>query len=115
MQTVLFRMKGLVACLGFTLVAAHASAQENGYAQPPWTGPFIEEMHAEFGFVSESLQSLFAQAQRKQFILDAISRPAERVKQWKEYRPIFITQSRVDKGVEFWQENQVALQRAEQE
>ncbi len=115
MQTVLFRMKGLVACLGFTLVAAHASAQENGYAQHPLTGPFIEEMNAEFGFVSESLQSLFAQAQRKQFILDAISRPAERVKQWKEYRPIFITQSRVDKGVEFWQENQVALQRAEQE
>lgn len=115
MQTVLFRMKGLIACLGFTLVAAHTSAQENGYAQHPLTGPFIEEMNTEFGFVSESLQSLFAQAQRKQFILDAISRPAERVKQWKDYRPIFITQSRVDKGLIFWEENQVALQRAEQE
>lgn len=115
MQTVLFRMKGLVACLGFTLVAAHASAQENGYAQHPLTGPFIEEMNVEFGFVSESLQSLFAQAQRKQFILDAISRPAERVKQWKEYRPIFITQSRVDKGLAFWETNKEALQRAEQE
>ncbi len=115
MHTVLFRIKGLVACLGFTLIATHTAAQDDSYAQHPLTGPFIEEMNAEFGFVSESLQSLFAQAQRKQFILDAISRPAERVKQWKEYRPIFITQSRVDKGVEFWQENQVALQRAEQE
>jgi membrane-bound lytic murein transglycosylase B len=115
MQTVLFRIKGLLVCLGFTLVAAHAFAQDDSYAQHPLTAPFIEEMNAEFGFVGESLQSLFSQAQRKQFILDAISRPAERVKQWKEYRPIFITQSRVDKGVAFWQENQVALQRAEQE
>ena len=72
-------------------------------------------MNAEYGFVSESLQSLFAQAERKQTILDAISRPAERVKLWKEYRPIFITQARVDKGVEFWAKNQEALQRAEQE
>ena len=72
-------------------------------------------MNADFGFGSESLQSLFAQAQRKQFILDAIARPAERVKQWKDYRPIFITQSRIDNGLVFWEKNQVALQRAEEE
>ncbi|WP_256663498.1 lytic murein transglycosylase B [Pseudomonas sp. C27(2019)] len=115
MHTVLFRMKGLIACLGFTLVAAHASAQENNYAQHPLASTLIEEMNAEYGFVSEPLRELFAQAQRKQFILDAISRPAERVKPWKDYRPIFITQSRVDKGIEFWAKNQDALQRAEQE
>lgn len=115
MHTVLFRMKGLIACLGFTLVAAHASAQENNYAQHPLASTLIEEMNAEYGFVSEPLRELFAQAHRKQFILDAISRPAERVKPWKDYRPIFITQSRVDKGVEFWAKNQDALQRAEQE
>ncbi len=103
MQTVLFRMKGLVACLGLTLAVTHAAAQEDSYAQHDLTGPFIEEMNAEFGFVSESLQSLFAQAQRKQFILDAIARPAERVKQWKDYRPIFITQSRIDNGLVFWE------------
>ncbi|QEY60368.1 lytic murein transglycosylase B [Pseudomonas sp. C27(2019)] len=108
-------MKGLIACLGFTLVAAHASAQENNYAQHPLASTLIEEMNAEYGFVSEPLRELFAQAQRKQFILDAISRPAERVKPWKDYRPIFITQSRVDKGIEFWAKNQDALQRAEQE
>lgn len=115
MHTVLFRMKSLIACLGFTLVAAHASAQENNYAQHPLASTLIEEMNAEYGFVSEPLRELFAQAQRKQFILDAISRPAERVKPWKDYRPIFITQSRVDKGIEFWAKNQDALQRAEQE
>ena len=115
MHTALFRIKSLVAYLGLSLTVTHVFAQEDSYAQHPLTAPFIQEMSEEFGFLSEPLQAIFADAQRKQAILDAISRPAERVKQWKEYRPIFITQSRVDKGLEFWSKNQDALQRAEQE
>ena len=115
MQTVLFRSKKLVACLGLALAASAVCAKENSYAQHPLTAPFIEEMSSEFGFLPEPLQAIFADAERKQVILDAISRPAERVKPWKDYRPIFITQARVDKGLEFWAKNQQALQRAEQE
>lgn len=115
MHTVVFKIKGLVACLGLTLAVTHATAQDNSYAEHPLTAPFIKEMTTEFGFLPEPLQKIFAEAQRKQFILDAISRPAERVKLWKEYRPIFITQARVDKGVEFWAQNEEALARAEQE
>ncbi|NLC99786.1 MAG: lytic murein transglycosylase B [Gammaproteobacteria bacterium] len=115
MHTVVFKIKGLVACLGLTLAVTHAAAQDNSYAEHPLTAPFIKEMTTEFGFLPEPLQKIFAEAQRKQFILDAISRPAERVKLWKEYRPIFITQARVDKGVEFWAQNEEALARAEQE
>lgn len=115
MQTVFFRMKRLVVGLGLTLAVSHAAAQENNYVQHPLTGPFVEEMVLEHGFVSESLHSIFTEAKRRQAILDAISRPAERVKLWKEYRPIFITQARVDRGVEFWENNQAALQQAEQE
>lgn len=115
MQTRLFRLKNLAACLGLALAATQTVAVENNYAEHPLTAPFIEEMSSEFGFVQESLQGLFAQAERKQGILDAISRPAERVKPWKEYRPIFITQSRIDKGLAFWAKNQTALERAEQE
>lgn len=114
MQTVVFKMKHLVACLGLTLAVTQASAQEKNYAEHPLAVEFIQEMNTEFGFLPEPLYELFAQAQRKQFILDAISRPAERVKLWKEYRPIFITQARVDKGVEFWEQNKEALARAEQ-
>ncbi len=115
MHIALFQIKRLVAYLGLSLTVTQAWAQEDSYAQHPLTAPFIQEMSEEFGFLSEPLQAIFADAQRKQAILDAISRPAERVKQWKEYRPIFITQSRVDKGLEFWSKNQDALQRAEQE
>lgn len=84
-----------------------------------YTGPnvdeFIAEMTRDYGFVGEQLRDLFKQAERKQAILDAISRPAERVKPWKEYRPIFLTDSRIAQGVDFWRENEAALSRAETE
>ncbi len=63
--------------------------------QGPNVDEFVAEMTRDYGFASEQLLDLFAQAERKQAILDAISRPAERVKPWKEYRPIFITDSRI--------------------
>nr|WP_255960151.1 lytic murein transglycosylase B [Stutzerimonas stutzeri] len=75
---------------------------------------FVREMTEDYGFASEQVVELLAQAERKQAILDAISRPAERVKPWKEYRPIFITDSRVAQGVDFWRQNEAALTRAQQ-
>lgn len=106
------RMAALAAAL--TLTAATA-AQANGYAEHLDAQRLIAEMHQEYGFPTEHLQQVLAGAQKQQAILDAISRPAERVKPWKEYRPIFLTQSRIDKGLEFWQENEQALARAEQD
>lgn len=76
---------------------------------------FVREMTHDYGFASEQLIDLLAQAERKQAILDAISRPAERVKPWKEYRPIFITDARIAQGVDFWRENEETLQRAQAE
>ncbi|MFG3453758.1 lytic murein transglycosylase B [Stutzerimonas stutzeri] len=91
--------------------AAVAAAEYQGEK----VAEFVREMTQDYGFASEQLVDVLAQAERKQAILDAISRPAERVKPWKEYRPIFITESRVAQGVDFWRENQAALERAEQE
>lgn len=90
-------------------------AQAADYAQHPLALELMAEMRDEFGFTDEHLQQVFAQAHKQQQILDAISRPAERVKPWKEYRPIFLTRQRIDKGLEFWADNEAALSRAEQE
>ncbi len=76
---------------------------------------FVEEMKRDYGFAGEQVVELLKQAERKQVILDAISRPAERVKPWREYRPIFITDSRIAQGVDFWRQNEAALSRAEAE
>lgn len=105
-------LAALAAALAFTAVN---TAQAKGYSEHQDAQRLITEMHEEYGFPTEHLEQVLAGAQKQQSILNAISRPAERVKPWKEYRPIFLTQSRIDKGLEFWQKNQQALERAEQE
>lgn len=85
------------------------------YQQSPEVAEFVTEMTRDYGFASEQLVGLFAEVERKQAILDAISRPAEKVKQWKDYRPIFITDARINKGVEFWKQHEATLARAEAE
>jgi membrane-bound lytic murein transglycosylase B len=101
---------GLAGLFGLTQQAAAAE-----YEHSPQVAEFVAEMTRDYGFASEQLVSLFAEAERKQSILDAISRPAEKVKPWKDYRPIFITDSRIARGVDFWREHEQVLARAEQE
>ncbi|MCF5628189.1 lytic murein transglycosylase B, partial [Pseudomonas syringae] len=88
---------GLVGILG--------SVQEvlaGDYEGSPQVAEFVGEMTRDHGFAGEQLMGLFREVERKQAILDAISRPAERVKQWKDYRPMFITDARIARGVDFW-------------
>ena len=101
------------ATAGLVLLAGGALAGD--YQQSPQVAQLISEMTHEHGFAEEQLNAVFAEAERKQAILDAISRPAEKVKPWKDYRPIFITDARISKGVKFWQQNAEALARAERE
>ena len=105
--------KKLLASLLLSATLA-SQVQAAGYAQHPLAQELMAEMRDEFGFTDEHLQQVFAEARKQQAILDAISRPAERVKPWKEYRPIFLTRARIDKGLEFWRANQDALAKAEQ-
>ena len=98
-----------VLTLSFS-VSAQDSPQT--YDENPQVDTFISEMVTEHGFQKTDLESLFAQAVRKQNILDAISRPAEKTLTWAGYRKIFLTESRIKGGVEFWQENEAILNRA---
>lgn len=63
---------------------------------------FIEEMTRDYGFDRDQLTQLLAQTETKQAILDAISRPAERVVPWYEYRQQFLTDTRIRQGSSFW-------------
>jgi membrane-bound lytic murein transglycosylase B len=44
-------------------------------------------------------------------IIEAISRPAERVRPWHEYRKIFMTEERIAAGVLFWQAHREGIER----
>ena len=76
---------------------------------------WIAEVSSEHGIDADYLRSLMAEASYKQSIIDAISRPAERVLTWEEYRNIFIEQARIDGGIEFIERNLDTLKRIEAE
>lgn len=101
--------------LGGWLMSVLASSAQANYLEHPEAQSLISELVAEEGFQQKELEQWLSKAEKKQNILDAIARPAEKTKTWKEYRPIFIVQSRIDNGVKFWQENHAALMRAERE
>ncbi len=66
---------------------------------------FIKKMVDEHQFDQAELTAWLDSAEKKQAILDAIARPAEKEKTWKDYRAIFLTEERINMGVQFWKEN----------
>lgn len=74
---------------------------------------YIKTLSAERELDEARITQLFAQLKRQDSILDAISRPAERRLTWREYRPIFIKQKRIDLGRQFLDEHSSLLARAE--
>ncbi len=107
------RCAPLVGLLG--LLGGGQQAVAGDYDGSPQVAEFVAEMTRDYGFASEQLMDVFGDVKRKQSILDAISRPAERVKPWKDYRPMFLTDARVARGVDFWRQHEATLARAEQE
>ena len=82
------------------------------YADRDDVREFADEL-AELGsFTPSGILTVFRQAEYKQNIIDAISRPAERTLEWDEYQDIFLTRSRVSDGREFMETYQEALSRA---
>ncbi len=70
---------------------------------------FIDRMVEEHGFDRDALTATLAAAERKDKILEAISRPAEKTLTWGEYRDIFITPKRIAAGADFWREHEREL------
>ncbi len=65
---------------------------------------FITEAAAKSGMAPEEIRGWLAQARYQQSIINAITRPAEG-KAWKDYRPIFMTPTRIQQGRDFYAEN----------
>ena len=73
--------------------------------------PFVAQMSMA-GYPESDVRRILAEARVLPEVLDAISRPAE-AKPWHAYRPIFLTETRIAKGVDFWKAERAALGRAE--
>ncbi|MEA3173845.1 MAG: rane-bound lytic murein transglycosylase [Gammaproteobacteria bacterium] len=73
---------------------------------------FIAHMSSAYSFKKRPLRKLLNSAQSQPAILDAMEKPAEKAKQWFEYRPIFLNERRIREGTDFWLAHRQALDQA---
>ena len=74
---------------------------------------FVRDTAARFGIAPASIEATLAQAQFLDSVVSLMSRPAERVKTWAEYRPNFITAARIEGGRAFLATHRDELQRVQ--
>lgn len=91
------------------LLAAAPALFAGEYENRPEVIAFADEMAREHGFRKADVLATLAQAEKKQRIIDLISKPAEKAKPWSDYRQIFITDKRVRDGAAFWRANEQTL------
>jgi membrane-bound lytic murein transglycosylase B len=96
-------------CLLFLCCVTNAMASSNDKQKN-----FIDLMVNKHQFDRNELTQLFANAQPNEVILQAIAKPWE-AKPWFQYYPIFLTEKRVNKGLEFWQSYATELALAEKQ
>ncbi len=90
-------------------LSVNSVAQDSNYSDREDVKLFIKQLVENDGFDATRLRSVFQQARYKQSIIDAISRPAEKVLNWSEYQDIFLTDKRASEGDKFMLENAQAL------
>ena len=105
-------MTALLRFLPILLLAAAWPLAANPREPHPGADALIRELRKETGADRDTVKrwrAVLAQAKKQDSILAAISRPAEKTKPWKEYRPIFLTAKRRDDGIAFYREHRVLL------
>lgn len=102
----------MLAMLSVALAPGAYAAGPDLTARPE-VRAFIDRMVAEHDFSRAAITETLARAELRGDIIEAITRPAE-AKPWHDYRPIFVTKARIDRGVEFRRDHNDTLARAEE-
>ena len=74
---------------------------------------FVADTATRFNITPAQIEATLAQARFSESVVSLMSRPAERVKPWSEYRPNFISASRIQGGQAFMAKHRDALQGVE--
>ena len=106
------KLKSIKNYLAAGLLLLAPLTADASYAERADVKTFVDGLVKRHGFDRKTVMAWIDDAQQQTSALDAIARPAES-KPWKDYRPIFITQRRINQGVQFWRDNADILARAE--
>lgn len=94
---------------------AHATSESGQPFPHAQLARFAAQVARRDGLNRRAVLRVLRHARAQPRIIDEISRPAESVLEWWQYRQIFLTDKRVSAGVEFWQEHRDALERVSAE
>lgn len=97
-------MKKIILLL---LIVSFVSVAKNSV---PNFDEFINKVASNNKLPEKEVRAILVKAEKKQSIIDAMNRPAEKKKQWYEYRNIFLKEKRINQGVVFWNENKEILE-----
>ncbi|MGB6145650.1 MAG: lytic murein transglycosylase B [Rhodanobacter sp.] len=97
-------------CCCLLVLLSWVAGTDTALAAHPGQAKLVQEVAHDTGQSPAALNALLDGATKQQSILDAISRPAE-AKPWKDYRPIFLTDARIDGGIAFYQQHRALLDR----
>jgi peptidoglycan lytic transglycosylase B len=72
---------------------------------------FVKEVVARDALKRKAVLALLRKAEPQPKIIELISRPAEKVTPWWEYRDHFLTEERIALGAQFWADHRQSLER----
>lgn len=101
-----------IALIGL-LAANNVAAAGNGFKKAV-VRKFVAEMATKYDMDTLELNRLLRHARAQPKIIAAMSRPAEG-KPWHQYRDLFLTPTRIQRGAEFWASAQPWLSKAEKQ
>jgi len=101
--------------ISLSLVFGLSALAQAEYVERAEVLAFVADLVATEGFNAVEVAPVMAAASYQQTIVDAISRPAEKVLDWKGYQDIFLTERRVREGRQFMVQQHEALARAHQQ
>ena len=109
--------------LTFTFLSSPGFAQADGSfvgrtrfdLDRPEIRQFVETTAAANKMQPLDVYRLLAKAEPQPKIIELITRPAEKVSPWYEYRARFMTEQRVSEGAQFMQEHRARLEKARKE
>jgi membrane-bound lytic murein transglycosylase B len=104
-----FHLKLLLAVAALLAVCEPAAAIDTKRSD---VKEFIAHMADAYTFKKRALRKLLKGAEFQPAIVEAMGKPAEKAKLWYEYRPIFVTERRIQEGIEFWTAHRQALDQA---
>ncbi len=85
------------------------------YQKYPEALKLVDEIVEEHGIDRAWATSIISNAEYRQEVIDAMTRPAEKKFPWYRYRKIFVTENNAEAGARFWSRYRDVIERAEQQ